>query len=59
VQVVKKGAVCRYSEKAAAGAVSAKDVRIELDLNAGKHSAIAWTCDLTAGYIKINADYHT
>jgi len=30
-----------------------------LDLHAGEHEATVWTCDLTAGYVKINAAYHT
>lgn len=59
VQVVRRGALRQHSQRAAAAAVSTDTVHIALDLNAGTHSSIAWTCDLTAGYIKINADYHT
>jgi glutamate N-acetyltransferase/amino-acid N-acetyltransferase len=33
---------------------------IEVDLGAGgTHSATVWTCDLTAEYVKINAEYRT
>ena len=35
-----------------------EEVKIVVDLNSGKHSATAWTCDLTEGYIKINARYN-
>ncbi len=35
-----------------------KEVSITVNLNSGKHSATAWTCDLTEGYIKINARYN-
>ena len=35
-----------------------KEVTITVDLNSGKHLATAWTCDLTEGYIKINARYN-
>lgn len=35
-----------------------KEVKITVDLNSGKHSATAWTCDLTEGYIRINARYN-
>ncbi|MDD5310363.1 MAG: bifunctional glutamate N-acetyltransferase/amino-acid acetyltransferase ArgJ [Candidatus Omnitrophica bacterium] len=35
-----------------------KEAAITVDLNSGKHSATAWTCDLTEGYIKINARYN-
>ncbi len=36
-----------------------KEVRVLLNLHAGKAEATVWTCDFTAGYVKINADYHT
>ncbi|HTY12581.1 MAG TPA: bifunctional glutamate N-acetyltransferase/amino-acid acetyltransferase ArgJ [Candidatus Omnitrophota bacterium] len=32
---------------------------ITCNLGAGKAEAIAWGCDMTEGYIKINAEYHT
>lgn len=32
---------------------------IAVNLYAGKESAIGWGCDLTEGYVKINARYHT
>ncbi len=32
---------------------------VTCDLGVGKYSAQAWGCDLTEGYIKINARYHT
>ena len=35
------------------------DVRIHVDLNTGTDSATVWGCDLTAGYVRINADYTT
>ena len=35
-----------------------KEVTITVDLKSGKYSATAWTCDLTEGYIKINARYN-
>jgi glutamate N-acetyltransferase/amino-acid N-acetyltransferase len=34
------------------------NIRITVDLKAGKASATAWTCDFTEGYIKINARYN-
>jgi len=36
----------------------AEDI-IAVSLAAGKASAIGWGCDLTEGYVKINARYHT
>ena len=35
------------------------DVRIHVALNTGTDSATVWGCDLTAGYVRINADYTT
>jgi len=37
-----------------------KDLAIAVDLGAGgSHSATVWTCDLSAEYVKINAEYRT
>lgn len=36
-----------------------KDIRIRVALHSGSGSARVWTCDLTEGYIRINADYTT
>ena len=33
-------------------------IKITVNLNAGKGAATKWTCDLTEGYIKINAAYN-
>ena len=35
------------------------EVRITADLAAGDASATVWGCDLTDGYVRINADYTT
>lgn len=35
------------------------EVRIGIDLGAGEHAVEVWTCDLTADYVRINADYRT
>jgi len=35
------------------------DVCIHVTLNTGNASATVWGCDLTAGYVRINADYTT
>src|SRR5207244_9820426 len=33
------------------------EVRVEVDLRRGAGSAVAWGCDLSYDYVKINADY--
>jgi glutamate N-acetyltransferase/amino-acid N-acetyltransferase len=35
------------------------EVVIHVSLRTGAHSAVVWGCDLTAGYVRINADYTT
>ena len=39
--------------------LSEKEVQIRVVLNSGSASARVWTCDLTEGYIRVNADYTT
>jgi len=48
-----------YSEEAAAAHMKGQDIRISVDLGLGTGSATVWTCDLTHGYIEINADYRS
>jgi len=44
----------------AADYLTGKDLQIEINLGTGgRHSATVWTCDLSAEYVKINAEYRT
>ena len=43
----------------AADALMAKDIAITVDLGLGAHDATMWTCDFSAEYVKINAEYRT
>ena len=36
-----------------------QEIDIEVDLALGEGAATIWTCDLTHGYIDINADYRS
>lgn len=36
-----------------------EEIHIDVDLGSGSHSAIAWGCDLTYDYVKINATYRS
>lgn len=40
-------------------AMDAPEVQLRIDLGRGTHTATAWGCDLTEGYVRINADYTT
>ncbi|HVG47488.1 MAG TPA: bifunctional glutamate N-acetyltransferase/amino-acid acetyltransferase ArgJ [Rubellimicrobium sp.] len=48
-----------YSEEAASAYMTRQDLVIGVDLGLGDGSATVWTCDLTHGYIDINADYRS
>ncbi|MCM1145403.1 MAG: bifunctional glutamate N-acetyltransferase/amino-acid acetyltransferase ArgJ [Blautia sp.] len=48
-----------YSEEEATQMMSAPEVTILVDMNAGNAEAAAWGCDLTYEYVKINADYRS
>ena len=47
-------------EPVAAEHLRGDEVDVEVDLgNRGSHEATVWTCDLSAQYVRINADYRT
>jgi glutamate N-acetyltransferase / amino-acid N-acetyltransferase len=51
-----------FDERApqAADYLKGTDLEIEVNVGAGgTHTATVWTCDLTADYVKINAEYRT
>ena len=48
-----------YSEDAAAAYMKNPELEIHVDLGLGGGRAVVWTCDLTHGYIDINADYRS
>ncbi|MEX0786879.1 MAG: bifunctional glutamate N-acetyltransferase/amino-acid acetyltransferase ArgJ [Dehalococcoidia bacterium] len=54
-----RGAPVAYDEAALRAALESEEVRIEIDLGAGGESAVAWGCDLTPEYVRINAEYTT
>ena len=35
------------------------EIRVLISLNSGEAAAVAWGCDLTYDYVKINGDYRT
>ena len=48
-----------YSEQEAAAHMKEQNITIGVDLGLGDGKATVWTCDLTHGYIEINADYRS
>ena len=60
IQVAKDGWVNPgYKEKDAAAYMKNDVIDISVDLGLGGGRAVVWTCDLTHGYITINADYRS
>ncbi|UZW56337.1 bifunctional glutamate N-acetyltransferase/amino-acid acetyltransferase ArgJ [Sphingobium sp. JS3065] len=59
-QVASRGlAVEGYDEAPVAAHLKGQDILIGVDLGLGEGRATVWTCDLTHGYISINADYRS
>ena len=48
-----------YSEQATAAYMKNPELLIGVDLGLGTGKRSVWTCDLTSGYIQINADYRS
>jgi glutamate N-acetyltransferase/amino-acid N-acetyltransferase len=59
-QVAASGTVLDgYREGAATAHLALDEIEIKVDVGVGDHEATVWTCDLTHGYIEINAGYRT
>ena len=48
-----------YDEAPVTAHLQGREISIEIDLGLGQGRATVWTCDLTHGYISINADYRS
>jgi len=60
VDVAKDGAVVEgFDEAPVAAHMKGAEIDIDVDLKLGEGAAVVWTCDLTHGYISINADYRS
>jgi glutamate N-acetyltransferase/amino-acid N-acetyltransferase len=51
--------VADYDEAPVAAHLKSEEIDIAVDLGLGDGRACVWTCDLTHGYIAINADYRS
>ncbi len=52
-------AVDSYDEAPVAAHLKGQEISVGVNLNLGPGHATVWTCDLTHGYISINADYRS
>ena len=59
ILVCKDGAGVEFSEEKAKEILLEKEIEILVALNDGDHDSVAWGCDLTYDYVKINGDYRT
>ena len=59
IPVCRAGLVVDFDEDEALRRFEGPQVDIVCDLGAGDASSTVWTCDLTHGYISINADYRS
>lgn len=59
IQIIKDGIAVDYSEETATKILSEKEVTAVADVKMGQFEAVAWGCDLTYEYVKINADYRS
>lgn len=48
-----------YREEQGAAVMKQENISMTVDLGMGQGAATVWTCDLTHGYISINADYRS
>ncbi len=59
LQIIADGVALDYSEEHATAILSEPEVKVIADIKMGQCQATAWGCDLTHGYIDINADYRS
>ena len=59
LKIIENGTATDYSEEKATEILSQPEVTAIADIKQGQEEATAWGCDLTHGYIDINADYRS
>ena len=59
IPVFRRGKPVAFDERKTHALLLRRSVLIRVDLGAGRGRANVWTCDLTAEYVHINADYRS
>lgn len=59
ILIFSQGTAAGYSEEEATKILSEPEITVTADIHMGDAGATAWGCDLTHGYININADYRS
>ena len=57
--VCEDGAGVEFSEEEAKEILSEEEIRIHVSIGKGEGVAVAWGCDLTYDYVRINGDYRS
>ena len=57
--VCKNGAGVDFSEDFAKEVLSEEEIEVLVSIGDGPGTAIAWGCDLTYDYVRINGDYRS
>ncbi|MBF0463176.1 MAG: bifunctional glutamate N-acetyltransferase/amino-acid acetyltransferase ArgJ [Magnetococcales bacterium] len=57
--VASGGRVADYRKEQGEAVMQQEEIRIHIGLGLGDARHTVWTCDLTHGYVTINAEYHT
>ncbi len=59
ITVFRNGAAAKFDRESAGKVVLQTEHTMTVDLGAGSASDFCYGCDLSAGYVRINAEYHT
>ncbi len=59
IAVARNGFGVPFSEDEAKKVLLEDEIQVLISLNSGEASAVAWGCDLTYDYVKINGDYRS
>lgn len=59
ILVCEDGAGIEFSEEKAKEILSEEEIRIHISIGKGDGIAVAWGCDLTYDYVRINGDYRS
>ncbi|SNX54009.1 bifunctional glutamate N-acetyltransferase/amino-acid acetyltransferase ArgJ [Thermoanaerobacterium sp. RBIITD] len=59
IKVCENGGYIQFDEDFAKEILKEKDISVIIDLNAGKYNAVAYGCDLSYDYVKINGSYRS
>lgn len=59
ITVGHQGCLVEFSEELAKKVLAEEEIQVLIDLNSGNGRAMAWGCDLTYDYVKINGDYRS